>query len=330
VKNKETKVKFLRRCMAGVAACVLAAAAQAQPADWPTRPIRIIVPAPAGGPYDRTIRPVAQHMAQTLRQPVVIDNRPSAGNIVGTQAGATAAPDGYTLTMTGMLNTIAQGMYDNVPFDIARDFEHVGAIGEGAQWLVVRGDAGIASLQDLVQQARREPGRINYASSGPGSTGHLVMELLQRGAGVQLTHVPYKGGAPALQDVLAGVVSVIVIPSNAALAPVQAGKLKVLAVSSAQRSPQAPQVPTFAELGYPQLTVSSWIGLSAPKGTPAGIVRTVNAALQAAMKDGALLKQLEFEGLTPLAMTPEQYTQLVRSDTERWGQLVRTLHIKAN
>jgi len=190
--NKETKVKFLRRWMAVATACVVAAAAaQAQPADWPTRPIRIIVPAPAGGPYDRTIRPVAQHMAQTLRQPVVIDNRPSAGNIVGTQAGATAAPDGYTLTMTGMLNTIAQGMYDNVPFDIARDFEHVGAIGEGAQWLVVRGDAGIASLQDLVQQARREPGRINYASSGPGSTGHLVMELLQRGAGVQLTHVPY-------------------------------------------------------------------------------------------------------------------------------------------
>jgi tripartite-type tricarboxylate transporter receptor subunit TctC len=312
------------------AAFVIAGMAHAQAPDYPTRPVRIIVPAPAGGPYDRAIRPLAQHMAQTLKQPVVIDNRPSAGNIVGTQAGATAAPDGYTLTMTGMLHTIAQGMYENVPFDIARDFEHVGAIGEGAQWLVVRSDAGLASFQDLMQQAKKDPGKINYASSGAGSTGHLVMEQLQRAAGIQLTHVPYKGGAPALQDVLAGVVSVIVIPPNAAMAAVQAGKLKVLAVSSAQRMPSVPNVPTFAELGYKQLTVSSWIGLSAPKGTPAPIVRKVHAALHAAMKDPALLKQLEFEGLVPLDLTSEQYAQLVRSDTERWGQLVRSLNLKAN
>ncbi|KQT07575.1 Bug family tripartite tricarboxylate transporter substrate binding protein [Ramlibacter sp. Leaf400] len=326
-------MKSLSRTLALAAAAGFAALSptvHAQPADWPARPVRIIVPAPAGGPFDRTIRPIAQHMAQTLKQPVVVENRPSAGNIVGTQAGATAAPDGYTLTMTGMLNTIAQGLYENVPFDIVKDFEHVGAIGEGAQWLVVRSDAGIQSFQDLVDKARREPGRINYASSGAGSTGHLVMELLQRAAGVQFTHVPYKGGAPAMQDVLAGVVPVTVIPSSAALANVQNGKLKVLAVSSAQRSPQAPQVPTFAELGHKQLTVSSWIGLSAPKATPAPIVRKVNGALQAALKDGPLLKQLETEGLTAMPNSPEQYAQMVRSDTERWGQLVRSLNLKAN
>jgi tripartite-type tricarboxylate transporter receptor subunit TctC len=302
----------------------------AQAADWPTRSIRMIVPAPAAGPYDRIARPLAQHMAQTLKQPVVVDNRPSAGNIVGTQAGASAAPDGYTLTMTGMLNTIAQGMYEHVPFDIVKDFEHIGAIGEGPQWLVARSDAGINSFQDLLQQARREPGKINYASSGAGSTGHLVMEQLQRAAGVQLTHVPYKWGAPALQDVLAGVVSVIVIPPSVALPHVQSGKLKVLAVSTAQRMATAPNVPTFAELGYKQLTVSSWVGLSAPKGTPAAVVRKVNAAMQAALRDSAMLKQLEAEGLTPLAGTPEQYTQIVRSDTDRWGQLVRSLNLKAN
>jgi tripartite-type tricarboxylate transporter receptor subunit TctC len=259
-----------------------------------------------------------------------VDNRPSAGNIVGTQAGASAAPDGYTLTMTGMLNTIAQGMYENVPFDIVKDFEHIGPMGEGPQWLVARSDAGINSFQDLLQQAKREPGKINYASSGAGSTGHLVMEQLQRAAGVQLTHVPYKGGAPALQDVLSGVVSVIVIPPSVAMPHVQSGKLKVLAVSTAQRMPSAPSVPTFAELGYKQLTVASWVGLSAPKGTPAAVVRKINAAMQAALKDPAILKQLETEGLTPLVGTPEQYTQLVRSDTERWGQLVRSLHLKAN
>lgn len=322
-------MRFLVRAFWFALLACMAAAAQAQPA-WPAKPIRIIVPAPAGGPYDRTIRPLAQHMARTLGQPVFIDNRPSAGNIVGTQAGAAAAPDGYTLTMTGMLNTIAHGMYDNVPFDIVGSFEHVGAIGEGAQWLVVRSDSGIHSFQDLVQQARREPGKVDYASSGAGSTGHLVMEQLQRAADIRFTHVPYKGGAPALQDVLAGVVSVIVIPSNAALASVQNGKLRVLAVSSAQRSPLVPQAPTFADLGYAQLTVSAWIGLSAPRGTPAAIVDTVNAALQAALRDPALLKQLEFEGLTPLPTTPQQYAQLVRSDTERWGKLVRSLNLKAN
>ncbi|MBB6561545.1 tripartite-type tricarboxylate transporter receptor subunit TctC [Acidovorax soli] len=324
-----------RRMAARLAACAalfLAATvpAQAQPADWPSRPIKIIVPAPAGGPFDRTIRPLAQHLSQTLKQPVVVDNRPSAGNIVGTQAGATAAPDGYSVTMTGMLNTIAQHMYPGIPFDIVKDFEHVGSIGAGAQWLVVRSDAGIGSFQDLVQQAKREPGKINYASSGAGSTGHLVMEVLQQAAGLQLTHVPYKGGAPALQDVLAGVVSVIVIPPNAALSSIQSGKLKVLAVSSTERSPIAPAAPTFTELGYQQLSISSWVGLSVPKATPAAIVARLAAALQAAVKDPAIARQLEFEGLTPLVNTPQQYTQLVRDDTQRWGQLVRSLNIKAN
>jgi tripartite-type tricarboxylate transporter receptor subunit TctC len=206
----------------------------------------------------------------------------------------------------------------------------VGAIGGGAQWLVVRSDAGIASFQDLLAQAKKEPGKVNYASSGAGSTGHLVMELLQRAAGIQLTHVPYKGGAPALQDVLAGVVSVIVIPPNAALSSIQSGKLKVLAVSSDQRSPIVPNTPTFAELGYKQLTISSWVGLSAPKGTPAPVVRKLHAALEAALKDPALLKQLEFEGLVSMSTTPEQYAQLVRGDTERWGQLVKALNLKAN
>ncbi|XAH21376.1 tripartite tricarboxylate transporter substrate binding protein [Xylophilus sp. GW821-FHT01B05] len=321
----------LLRIAAALAAGILAtSAAHSQSTDWPARPIRIIVPAPAGGPYDRVARPLGQYMAKTLKQPVVVENRPSAGNIVGTQAGASAAPDGYTLTMTGMLNTIAQGIYENVPFDIAKDFVHVGAVGESPQWLVARSDAGMSTFQDLVQQAKREPGKINYASSGAGSTGHLVMELLQRAAGVQLTHVPYKGGAPALQDVLAGVVSVIVIPPSVALPYVQSGKLHVLAVSSAQRMATAPEVPTFAELGYKQLTVASWVGLSAPKATSSAVVRKVNAAINAALSEPALLKLLETEGLMPLPGTPDQYAQMVRSDTERWGQLVRSMNLKAN
>lgn len=328
---QETSLKYPARWLAAAAlACLAAPPVHAQATDWPTRTVRIIVPAPAAGPFDRAIRPIAQHMAGTLKQPVVIDNRPSAGNIVGTQVGATAAPDGYTLTMTGMLNTISASMYENVPFDIVKDFEHVGVIGGGAQWLVVRSDAGIKDFYDLLQQAKREPEKINYASSGAGSTGHLMMELLQRAAGVRLTHVPYKGGAPALQDVLAGVVPLLIVPPGAAQASVANGKLKVLAVSSAQRNAAYPNVPTFAELGYPQLNVTSWIGLSAPKGTPAPVLRKVHAALQAALKDSAVHKQLEMDGMISMSLTPEQFTQLVRADTERWGKLVRSLNLKAN
>ena len=322
---------FTRRALLALA-CLAASAVHAQPqaGDWPTHPIRVIVPAPAGGPYDATMRPIAQHMAQTLKQPIVVDNRPSAGNILGTQAGAAAAPDGYTLTMTGMLNTMAQAEYSGLHFDIVRDFEHIGMIGGGPQWLVARSDAGARSLQDLVEQAKREPGKINYASSGAGSTGHLVMELLQRAAGIRLTHVPYKGAAPAMQDVLAGVVPVTVVPSSAAVPYVKSGQLRLLAVSSAERSPLAPQAPTFAELGYRQLTMTAWVGLSAPKGTPAPIVQKISAALDAALKDPSLQQKLDALGLVPRFSTPGEYTELVRSDTERWGQLVRSLDIKAN
>ncbi|SCK09839.1 Tripartite-type tricarboxylate transporter, receptor component TctC [Variovorax sp. HW608] len=321
----------LRRLfLVAVLASTSIGAAYAQTGNWPSRPIRIVVPAPVGGPYDLTMRPLAQQMSQMLKQPVVIDNRPSAGNIVGTQIGAGAPPDGYTLTMTGMFNTISQSMYSKLSFDIVKSFEHIGAIGEGAQWLVVRSDAGISSFQDLVEQARREAGKINYASSGTGSTGHLVMELLQRATHTQMTHIPYKGGGPALQDVLAGVVSVSVVPPTSVLASVQAGKLKVLATSGATRSPDTPDVPTFAELGYKQLTVTSWVGLSAPKGTPAAVVDKINSTMNSALREPALRKQLEAQGLSVLRTTPQEYAQLVNADTERWGALVRSLNLKAN
>ncbi len=313
-----------------VAGFASATSVHAQPADWPTRPVRIIVAQPAAGAYDRTIRPVAQYLSILWKQPVVVDNRPGAGSIVGTQAGATAAPDGYTLTMTGMVNTITPAMYDNVPFDILKDFEHIGAMGSGAQWLVARSDAGFNSLQDLLQQAKRSPGDVQYATSGAGSTGHLLMELLQREMGVKLNHIPYKGGAPALQDVLAGVVPITVIPPTGAMQHIANGKLKVLAVSSEQRAAPLPEVPTFAELGYKQMTVSSWVGLSAPKGTPPALVRKIHADLQKAMQDPALLKVLENEGMTPITTTSQQYTQLMHSDFERWGTLVRSINLKAN
>jgi len=318
-----------RRQLLGASALALPSTLFAQAAAWPAKPVRIIVPAPAGGPFDRLIRPIAQDMAATLGQPVVIDNRPSAGNIVGTQAGATAPADGYTLTMTGMVNTITAGLHEKLPFDIVGDFVHISAIGGGAQWLLARTDGGPASLADLLARARREPGKLTYASSGAGSTGHLLMELLQRATGVQLVHVPYKGGGPALNDMLAGVVDLLVVPQNVVQAHVQSGKLRALAVSSSTRSPAAPQVPTFAVLGHPSLTVMSWVGLSAPRGTPAEPVRRVHAALLAALAKPAIADPQMAEGLVIMKTTPEEFTALVKADAERWGTLVRSLKLKA-
>lgn len=325
-------MKTLLRLIAAAAFASLvgASAVHAQSHDWPTRPVRIIVPAPPGGGYDNTIRPLAQDLALQLKQPVVIENKPGAGNIIGTQAGATALPDGYTLTMTGMLNTIAQGIYERVPFDIVSDFAHIAAIGAGEQWLVVNSQAGISSFTDLIAQANREPGKISYATSGQGSTGHLLMELLQRSTGTTLTHIPYKGGAPALQDVLGGIVPITVIPQSGALQHVQSGKLKVLAVSSAHRSKDLPLVPTFEELGHKQLTVTSWVGLSAPKGTPPEIVSKLSAAVRASLAKPEVVAKIEAQGLTPMVSTPDQYSQLVKGETERWGQLTRSLKLKAN
>jgi tripartite-type tricarboxylate transporter receptor subunit TctC len=317
----------------GAVSVVFAVAASmvyAQTTNWPARPVRIIVPAPAGGAYDRAIRPLADELAGQLKQPIVIENKPGAGNIIGTQMGASAAPDGYTVTVTGMLNTIAQGLYDKVPFDIINDFVHVASVAGGAQWLVVNRDAGIDSLEAMLAQAKREPGKLTYASSGQGSTGHLLMELLQRSTGTTLTHIPYKGGAPALQDVVGGQVPITVIPISGALAHIQSGKLKALAVSSTSRSADLPQVPTFEEMGYKQLTVTSWVGLSVPRGTPPDIVHKLSAAVHAALSKPEVKAKLEADGGTALIMSPDQFAQLVKSDTERWGKLTRSINLKAN
>ncbi len=324
----------VRRFAALLALCTPLATAWAQGgpagADWPNRPVRIMVPAAPGGAYDKAIRPLAQELSAVFKQQFVVDNRPGAGNIPGTNAGAKAAADGYTLTMTGMMNTIAAGVYDSVPFDILGDFVRVGGIVGGGQWLVVRTDTGLTTLADLIQRAKREPGKLNYATSGAGSTAHLLMELMQRATDTKLTHVPYKAGAPALQDTLAGVVPIVVIPAAAVEQHVKAGTLRVLASSAHVREARYPDIPTFAELGYKNLSVSSWAGISAPKGTPPEVVKKLQAALLASLAKPQLVNSFQADGMTPMPMGSDEYTQLMRSDFERWGQLTRALGLKAN
>ena len=297
--------------------------------DWPSKTIRIIVPTPPGGAYDKIIRPIAQDLSATLKQPIVIDNRPGAGNIVGTAAAAKSPADGYTIGMTGMVNAVSATLFDNVPYDINKDFVHVASLGEGPQWLVIRPELGIQTFAQLVEEARKSPGKFNYATSGPGSTGHLIMEQMQKLTRTELTHVPYKGGAPALQDVLAGIVAITVIPPAGVEQHVKAGKLKVLAVSSATRTSSHPEIPTFAEQGYKDLTATTYAGLSMPRGTPPEIVTRFYAALKTTLDKPAIRAQLQADGVVPVFEGPEGYTRMLRADTERWGQLIRALNLKA-
>ena len=310
--------------------CAFAAGSSlAQTTDWPSRPVHVIVPAPAGGGYDRIIRPIAQHLAAHFKQPFIIENKAGAGNIIGTHAGALAPPDGYTFTVTGMVNTISHSLYGRVPFDIVNDFTHVASIAGSAQLLVANHEAAFNSLTELIELARRKPGTVAYASSGQGSTGHLLMELLQRATSTRFTHVPYKGGAPALQDVLSGQVPVTVIPPSGAMAHIRSGKLKVLAVSSETRSADLPHVPTFGELGFNQLTLTSWMGISAPRGTSPEIVAKLSSAVRSSLVKREIQAALEAEGATALIMSSGEFDRLVKSDTARWNHLARALKLKA-
>ena len=274
-------------------------------------------------------RPIARWLGLSLGRPVVVDNRPGAGNIVGMQACAAAAPDGHTLAVTGMFSTVVQALHRHLPFDIVDGFEHIGTIGAGPQWLVAHPDAAFDSLEGLLAEARRAPGTIDYTSSGIGSTGHLLMELLQQATAVRLTHLPCQGGATALQAVLSGQVPVTVLPANIAVGHAQRGSLQPLAVSTSARSPLAPSVPTFSERGFPDLSLVSWAGLSAPHGTPRAVVQRLNASLQQALADPGIAERFSADGMLPMPSTPEQFTRLVREDTRRWSRLVARLGLAA-
>lgn len=324
--NRPRRLFLCQLGLFGAAGLRPAAAVEA----WPQRPLRLIVPAAAGGPYDRLARPLAEALAQQLRQPVIVDNRGGAAGLIGAQAAAAAAPDGHTLVMTGTVDAIASARGQRGAADLLSAFEPVGAISTAPHWLVAQAGSGVPDFAALLERARREPGRVGWATSGPGSMGHLVMALLERDAGLRFLHVPYKGGAPALQDLLAGRVTVALTSPNGALAQVRAGQLVVLAVSAPARDPLVPQAPSFAELGFGGLTVTSWVGLSVPRGTPAAAVRRLHAALQAALARPVFARQAEEEGSTLLPGTPQDYARRVQDEVAHWARVTRGLDLTAD
>ena len=311
--------------VAFIAASIAAAPAQAQSAvDFPSRPIRIVVPFPAGGATDIAARIIGERMSIDWKQPVTIDNRPGAGGNIGSDVVAKSPPDGYTLIMgvTGS-HAINVSLYSRMPYDPVKDFEPISQVAVVPNVVVVHPSVPANTLQELVALAKKEPGKLNYASLGNGTAAHLTMEMFKSVAGIEITHIPYKGSAPAVSDLLGGQVQTMIDGLPSALPHVKAGKLRALAVTSAKRSRAAPDLPTIAESGYPGFSADAWSGLFAPKGTPKAVVDKLAGETQLILKLPETQKRLGELGAEPVGSSPAEFAQFVRGEIDKWARVVK-------
>jgi len=317
----------MNRIVAGIVILLFAAAASAQ--AYPVKPIRLIVPFAAGGGNDNVARLVGKRLADGLGQPVIVDNRPGAGGVVGAELAAKAASDGYTLFLGGVgSHAINPNLHERLPYDPIRDFAPVALLAQAPLILVVHPSVPAGGFSEFVAYARANPGRLNYASNGNGSSSQLAAVMFDSMAGVDMVHVPYKGLAPALADLLAGEVQVMFSSVVAILPHIKAGKLRGLAVTGAKRLPSMPELPTIAEAGFPGYEASSWYGILAPAGTPRDIVMKLNAELGKALEQAEVRNSLLAEGAEPAGGTPERFAAHIRGEKERLGKLIRDAKIR--
>jgi tripartite-type tricarboxylate transporter receptor subunit TctC len=315
---------------AGAAACCLCAATEAQTQEkYPVRPIRVIVPSVAGGGTDISARMIAPKMSEYLGQSVVVENRAGAASIIGSDLVAHAAPDGYTLLMGISTLTINPSIHTKLPYDTVRDFAPVSLVVTLPNVLVVHPSLPVKSVKELIAFARVRPGQLNYASAGVGSSLHLSMALFMSMAKLRMTHVPYKGSAPALVDMLAGQIEVMTGTMITVIPYVRDGRLRALGVTSLKRAAVAPELPTIAEAGLPGYEAVQWYGLLAPGATPREIIAKLNEAVARATHDAAVRKRFLDDGVEPVGSTPEEFAALMRSDTAKWARVVKDANIKA-
>jgi tripartite-type tricarboxylate transporter receptor subunit TctC len=309
---------------------VVATSVSAQP--YPSKPIRLVVPFPAAGTTDILARDVGQRLTETLGQPVVIDNRPGAAGNVGSDVVAKSAPDGYTLLMcTVSSHAINPGLYSKLPYDHIKDFAPVILVARVPNVLEVNPGVPVYTVADLIKLAKEKPGEINFASSGSGTSIHLSGELFKTMTGVNMVHVPYKGSAPAITDLIGGQVQVMFDNLPSSLQQIKAGKLRAIAVTSAQRSPALPDLPTIAESGLPGFEATSWFGVLAPAGTPPAIINRLNAEInkwlqspdgkEKLLAQGALIEP-RGESVTA-GGSPEQFAAFIRSETDKWAKVIK-------
>ncbi len=297
--------------------------------SYPVRPIRMVVPQSPGGANDLTARLIAPRLAERLGQSVVVDNRPGAASLVGTELVAKAAPDGYTLLVAPSSLTTIPSMYRYVPFDPVRDFAPVTTLSSYPNLVVVHPSVPANSVKDLIALAKAKPGTLNYASGGTGTGTHLGAELFKATAGVDIVHVPYKGGGPAVTALLGGQVHLYFGPIATVLLPVKVGKLKALAVTSAGRSPVVPDLPSVAEAGLPGFEQITWNGLLAPARTPRAIVNKLNSEVNAILKTHAVRERFAAEGVAPGGISPEAFAAMIRNEIAKWARVIRQAGIRS-
>ena len=314
--------RWLNRLALGVLFAVFAFSVSAQ--TYPTKPIRIVVPFPAGGTTDVLARAAAQKLTEALGQAAVVDNRPGAGGNIGAELVAKSPPDGYTLLMgTVGTHAINPSLYPKMPYDHVRDFVPVILVAGVPNVLVINPSLPVNSVQELIAYAKANPGKLNFASSGNGTSIHLSAELFKTMAGVQMAHIPYKGSAPALQDLVGGQVQLMFDNLPSALALIKAGRLKALAVTSKERAAVLPDVPTIAESGLPGFEASSWFGLLAPAGTPQLVIAKLNAEIAKWLATPEAKEKLLAQGAIVAGGTPEDFARHIAAETTKWQKVVK-------
>jgi len=318
---------FMRASAAALAAPLGTAAAWAR--AWPERPVKLLVPTPPGNALDISARLLSDRLAQRWKQAVVVENRAGGSGIPAMVAGKSAAPDGYTIIVAPS-STMAMnpGLYPKLPYDPRKDFDTVGGIYLGPIMLVAGNSSPYHSVADVVAAARKEPGKLAMAIGGPpGTTQHLSSELFCFRAGLQVIKVTYKGSGPAMQDLLGGQVGLLFDSVASALPQIKAGTLRPIAVASAQRMPQLPQVPTIAESGYPSFEAVSWGGLAVPKGTPQAVIDQIGEDVRAIVNDPAVSEQMLARGLLPDARNAADWSSFIDAEILKWGELIQSAHI---
>ncbi|HEY4374274.1 MAG TPA: tripartite tricarboxylate transporter substrate binding protein [Burkholderiales bacterium] len=319
-----------RRFLAALALIAAAVAPQAQAQDYPSHPIKFVVSYPPGGPADILARVLAQKLTEGLGQSVVIDNRGGANGNIGAEMAAKSPPDGYTIFMMTSSHAANMTLYPRPGYDVMKDFAHITNVASYPLLLVVHPSVQAKSVSELVALAKAKPGALTFASAGSGGGAHLAGELFKTMAGVNLVHVPYKGTGPALLDVVGGQVNLMFAGVSAAMPHVKAGKLRPLGVSSLARLKSVPEIPTISESGVKGYEIASWLGVSAPAGTPARIIDRLNAAVAHAVQQPDFAERLAVDGADTQITSPEVFTRYVGAEVRKWGKLIRDANIKAD
>lgn len=320
-----------RRQIISLAAAAMSLPALAQTSSFPQRPVRIVVPYTTGGSNDVIARLLAQQLQEAWGQPVVVENKPGAAGNIGASDIAKSAPDGHSLLLTNInIVSMNPGLIANMPFDPQKDFAPISLLGTTALALVVHPSVPANNVRELIDLARKGPGRLNYASSGNGSPQHMSAEMFKAMTKTSLTHIPYRGAAPAVNDLLAGQVQVTVGVVNQLIPHIRAGKLKALGVTTQKRLALMPDVPTLDEAGVPGYESEIWLGLAAPAGTPATIIEQINQAVRKAMATADVVSKLQAQGIDVLVSSPDQMRQRGLEDLKRWGDIIRTAGIKVD